>query len=169
MAGSGAGFAGAPPSKAPSPRPKAGFAIQRICRSSSAMSKCFSSSTVVCGFASLPATRTLALLSKKSAKIAALIEGCRGKGYDPHYLGYFECFNQQLFYEAHDILEELWLARRKTSQDGFYKGLIQFAGAFVHLQKNRLKPAASLFALSRSYLERYVPLCEGLNVSFLID
>lgn len=94
-------------------------------------------------------------MSKKSAKIAALIDSCRGQDLDPHYLGYFECFNRQLFYEAHDVLEELWLAERHGPNDGFYKGLIQFAGAFVHLQKNRLRPAAALFKLSLSYLSKY--------------
>ena len=48
-------------------------------------------------------------MSKKSAKIAALIESCRGRKLDAHYLGYFECFNRGLFYESHDVLEELWL------------------------------------------------------------
>jgi hypothetical protein len=48
-------------------------------------------------------------VSKKSAKIAALIDSCRGQELDAHYLGYFECFNRGLFYESHDVLEELWL------------------------------------------------------------
>jgi predicted metal-dependent hydrolase len=108
------------------------------------------------------------LLSKKSAKIAALIDGCRGKAYDAHYLGYFECFNRQLFYEAHDVLEELWLTRRNAPDYGFYKGLIQFAGAFVHLQKNRLKPAGALFTLSRSYLAKYPTVFQGLNVASVL-
>ena len=108
------------------------------------------------------------MLSKKSAKIAALIEGCRGKAYDAHYLGYFECFNRQLFYEAHDVLEELWLTRRNAPDYGFYKGLIQFAGAFVHLQKNRLKPAGALFTLSRSYLAKYPAVFQGLDVASVL-
>jgi len=106
-------------------------------------------------------------LSKKSEKIAALIASCQGKSHDAHYLGYFECFNQQLFYEAHDVLEELWLARRHTASDGFYKGLIQLAGAFVHLQKNRLGPAAALFKLSRKYLTPYPPTYEALDITFV--
>jgi len=44
------------------------------------------------------------VLSKKSEKIAGLIAACQGKPQDAHYLGYFECFNRQLFYEAHDVL-----------------------------------------------------------------
>ena len=108
-------------------------------------------------------------MSKKSAKIAALIESCRGRERDAHYLGYFECFNQGLFYEAHDVLEELWLAQRRGANDAFYKGLIQFAGAFVHLQKDsakypRLRPSAALFKLARTNLSSYAPRHEALDV-----
>jgi predicted metal-dependent hydrolase len=108
-------------------------------------------------------------VSHKSAKIAALIESCRGKSLDAHYLGYFECFNRQLFYEAHDVLEELWLTERKGPEDGFYKGLIQFAGAFVHLQKNRLRPAAALFKLSSSYLGRYPARHQHLDIHLILS
>ena len=84
-----------------------------------------------------------------------MIAGLSRPGCDPHYLGYFECFNQQLYYEAHDVLEELWLAQRRQPNDLFYKGLIQLAGAFVHLQKNRLRPSAALFKLARTNLSLY--------------
>jgi predicted metal-dependent hydrolase len=104
-------------------------------------------------------------MSKKSAKIAALIEACRGQALDAHYLGYFECFNRQLFYEAHDVLEEMWLPARRAANGDFFKGLIQLAGAFVHLQKNRLRPAAALFKLARTNLQKYPPVHEQLKVT----
>ena len=107
-------------------------------------------------------------VSKKSAKIAALIAGCQGRGLDAHYLGYFECFNRGLFYEAHDVLEELWLADRQGPNGAFYKGLIQLAGAFVHLQKNRLRPAAALFKLARANLQKYPARHEHLAVSHVL-
>ena len=107
-------------------------------------------------------------MSKKSAKIAALIEGCRGKAWDAHYLGYFECFNQALFYEAHDVLEELWLGQRHGSNGDFYKGLIQLAGAFVHLQKNRLRPAAALLGLAQANLRKYPAAHESLSVEAVL-
>ena len=88
---------------------------------------------------------------------------------DAHYLGYFECFNQQLFYEAHDVLEELWLGQRGQTNDLFYKGLIQLAGAFVHLQKNRLKPAAALFRLAQANVSKYPMVHEKLNVKELLE
>src|ERR1041385_3444222 len=79
------------------------------------------SSVFICGYAGR--------MSKKSAAIAALIEGLRGRELDAHYLGYFECFNRQLYFEAHDVLEELWLTDRNGPNGAFYKGLIQLAGA----------------------------------------
>ena len=93
-----------------------------------------------------------------------MIEAFRGQELDAHYLGYFACFNQQLFYEAHDVLEELWLPDRKGANGDFFKGLIQLAGAFVHLQKHRLKPAAALFRLAESNLRKYPAVHERLEV-----
>jgi predicted metal-dependent hydrolase len=94
-------------------------------------------------------------VSHKSARIAAMIESFHGQELDAHYLGFFDCFNRQLFYEAHDVLEDLWLKDRHGADGNFYKGLIQLAGAFVHLQKNRLRPAAALFQLALANLDKY--------------
>jgi predicted metal-dependent hydrolase len=109
-------------------------------------------------------------VSRKSAKIAAIIEGCRGGTHDAHYLGYFECFNKGLYYEAHDVLEELWLADRKGPTGNFYKGLIQLAGAFVLMQKHsvvqpRLQPAARLLRLAHANLEPYRDVFQELSVA----
>ena len=83
---------------------------------------------------------------------------------DPHYAGYFDCFNRGLYYEAHEVLEELWLQDKGGANGAFYKGLIQFAGAFVHLQKNRLRPAAALFKLALANLGKYPREHERLNL-----
>ncbi len=108
-------------------------------------------------------------MSKKSAKIAELIAGCEGREMNAYYLGYFECFNRGYFFEAHDVLEELWLAQGKTGPNyAFYKGLIQFAGAFVHLQKGRLGPAGALFKLTRANLLQYPSPHERLDLDLLL-
>lgn len=103
-------------------------------------------------------------MSKKSGQIAERIAGFRGQKLDAHYLGYFDCFNRHLFYEAHDVLEELWLADRHGSNGDYFKGLIQLAGAFVHLQKERLRPSAALFKLARANLQKYPAHHEQLDV-----
>jgi hypothetical protein len=100
--------------------------------------------------------------------------GLDGREYDPCYLGYFLCFNAAEYYEAHDVLEHLWLQGRGDNY-GFYKGLIQLAGAFVHLRKQRARPdhptdgrrmhpAVRLFRLADGNLSAYGPSHEGLNL-----
>jgi len=111
-------------------------------------------------------------VSHKSASIAELVQSFQGRELDAHYLGYFALFNQQKFFEAHEVLEELWLPARRTAEGDFYKGLIQLTGAFVHLQKKRLRPAAALFKLAQSNLAKYPSPHARLNltaVGLLID
>jgi hypothetical protein len=72
------------------------------------------------------------------------------------YAKYHECFNSGRYYEAHDALEPLWLRRRGCEVANLLKGLIQLAGAFVHVQKGRLGPARALFGRSRFHLEPFV-------------
>jgi predicted metal-dependent hydrolase len=97
-----------------------------------------------------------------------MIEAFRGQALDSHYLGYFDCFNRQLFFEAHDVLEDLWLPDRHGANGNFYKALIQLAGAFVHLQKQRLRPAAALFKLARTNLEKYPRVHERLDLAAVL-
>ena len=59
---------------------------------------------------------------------------------DPHLTGFLECFNRQAYYEAHDVLEELWLKTSDERRD-FYKGLIQTAAVFLKLQQGKPDPA----------------------------
>jgi predicted metal-dependent hydrolase/predicted DCC family thiol-disulfide oxidoreductase YuxK len=108
-------------------------------------------------------------VSSKGKRIAAMAEQFRDGNLDPHYSGYFELFNGQKFYEAHDVLEHIWLKDKHGSNGNFYKGLIQLAGAFVHLQKNRLRPSAALFKLARTNLGKYPRVHEQLDVVAVLD
>jgi len=98
--------------------------------------------------------------------------------FDARYLGYFTCFNRGDYYEAHDVLEDLWL--KTTDADyAFYKGLIQIAGAFVHLRKQferpnhpkdgrRLAPATRLFDLGIANIEPFAPHHHRLDIAAFI-
>jgi hypothetical protein len=119
---------------------------------------------------------------KKSERISDFVSqlppGADGESaLSPHYTGYFHCFNARLYYEAHDVLEHLWL-RCQDENYLFYKGLIQVAGAFVHLQKQflhplhpkhgrRLRPASRLFLLGAKNLAPYAPRHLQLDVEAL--
>ena len=96
----------------------------------------------------------------------------------PFYRAYFQCWNEQHYYEAHDVLEQVWL-KKDSEDDDFFKGLIQAAGAFVHLQKNfeqpshpkhsrRLKPAVRLFQLAEKNLNQFAPVHHALDISALL-
>ncbi len=96
----------------------------------------------------------------------------------PCYRGFFRCWNEQRYYEAHDVLEHLWLST--TSDDWqYFKGLIQAAGGFVHLQKHfefpthrvhgrRLGPAVRLFRLAEKNLTPFRPTRHGFDVAGLL-
>ena len=95
----------------------------------------------------------------------------------PFYRAFFQCWNEQRYYEGHDVLEQLWLRTNSADAD-FFKGLIQAAGAFVHLQKRfehplharhskRLAPAVRLFQLAQKNLSRFAPRHHGLDVGAL--
>jgi len=100
----------------------------------------------------------------KSKRVAEMVAAHHGQKLNPHYLGFFECFNRQLFYEAHEVLEHLWLKDKHGPNGAFYKGLIQLAGAFVHVQKGRPQPAAALLKLTLANLEKYPAIHEYLSV-----
>jgi uncharacterized protein len=83
--------------------------------------------------------------------------------YDPRYLLYFEHFNRQEYFEAHEVLEGLWLATAGQRRD-FYKGLIQTAAVFLKFKENKSEPATRLAARALALLEPYEPQFEGLDV-----
>lgn len=122
-------------------------------------------------------------LEKKSDRMDAMVRELAAAGppssLDPCYTGYFTCFNAGQYYEAHDVLEHLWLKQKSAPVAPFYQGLIQFAGGYVHLRKQyehpahakhgrRLRPAARLFALAQFNLTPFAPAFAELDVSGVI-
>ena len=94
---------------------------------------------------------------------------------DPRYLQYFTLFNQEKFFEAHEVLEALWL-ETKGGERNFYQGLIQLAASLVHfhmrrsrsaasLQKGNLTGARELFRTASAYLKPYLPQHEGVDLA----
>ena len=122
----------------------------------------------------------------KRERISQWLAEATGEGVDPdhgdvarhpYYVAFFRCWNDQRYYEAHDVLEQLWL-KSDSGDANFFKGLIQAAGAFVHLQKQfehplhakhgrRLAPAVRLFRLAERNLSGFAPQHHGLDVAAL--
>ena len=87
---------------------------------------------------------------------------------EPRLLEFIHLFNRKEFFEAHEVLEGLWLESSPPVKD-FYKGLIQCAVAFVHLQRNNFRGAKKLFKTARGYLHNYVPQYEEINTEKLLQ
>lgn len=85
------------------------------------------------------------------------------------YRAFFECFNRGAYFEAHEVLETLWLTERGRANARFFQGLIQLAGAFVHFEKGRREPAVALLKLGRKHLAGYPATHLGLNLNRLRD
>jgi predicted metal-dependent hydrolase len=116
----------------------------------------------------------------KGERISDFVSSLAGGGTDgdDYYAAFFRLWNEQRYYEAHDVLEQLWLKEENSETARFFQALIQAAGAFVHLQKNfeqplhakhgrRLRPATRLFALALRTLEGLPDEFRGLDlVSF---
>jgi predicted metal-dependent hydrolase len=114
---------------------------------------------------------------KKEDRVAAFARELSGDGKiddRTYYHAYFRLFNDQQYYQAHDVLEQLW-HKALQPETNFYKGLIQLAGAFVHLQKHfvrpthptdgrRLRPAWRLFKLAHKNLIAFRPEFRGFRV-----
>jgi len=93
------------------------------------------------------------------------------------YRAFFFCFNDAQFYEAHDVLEHLWL-RCSDANRSYYQALIQLAGAFVHFQKQalfpdhptharRVAPGRRLLALARQRFQSFPSWHLGVDVEAL--
>ncbi|MGE5217658.1 MAG: DUF309 domain-containing protein [Chloroflexota bacterium] len=87
---------------------------------------------------------------------------------DPRFLKGIEEFNQQLFFECHETLEEIWLEEHGDERK-FYQGLIQVAAGYFKLQQGVPAGALKLWRTGVEKLEVYGPVFLGIDVEALIQ
>jgi hypothetical protein len=78
-------------------------------------------------------------------------------------------WNQRLFFEVHDLLEDIW---HKTEGDEYQaiKGLIQAAGVYVHMESNHREAVKRLAAKSVVLIRNYAHRLGFIsNLSALIN
>lgn len=90
-----------------------------------------------------------------------------GQSAPPDYLAFFMHFNAGRYFEAHETLEPRWLRSRGMTEANFFKALIQIAGAFVLIHKDRLAPARRLLTRSLDLLEPYPASTGNLDLDEL--
>jgi predicted metal-dependent hydrolase len=87
---------------------------------------------------------------------------------DPRFLKGIDEFNEGLFFECHETLEEIWLEDHGEDRK-FYQGLIQVAAGYFKLQQNVPAGALKLWRTGIDKLEPYRPAFLGIDVDALIE
>jgi len=84
------------------------------------------------------------------------------------YLNGIRLFNEQEFFECHDVLEELW---SETLGDPhlFLQGLIQAAVGMFHFGNGNLGGARKMYGAARSKLDQYPSPYWGIDLSRFLD
>ncbi len=77
-------------------------------------------------------------------------------------------FNAGRYFEAHEVLEDLWHDYRETDRT-FIQGLIQISAGFYHFQCANWKGAASQLTKGIRKLEPYLPEHLGIVVSDFLN
>ena len=86
---------------------------------------------------------------------------------DPRFLKGIDEFNQQLFFECHETLEEIWLEEHGEDRK-FYQGIIQIAAGYYKLQQGVPVGAIKLWRTGIEKVETYGPVYLGVNLESLI-
>jgi predicted metal-dependent hydrolase len=87
---------------------------------------------------------------------------------DPRFLKGIDEFNQGLFFECHETLEEIWQEDHGEDRK-FYQGIIQIAAGYFKLQQGVPAGALKLWRTGLEKIEPYGAVHLGVNVEALAD
>src|SRR5882724_10157595 len=88
--------------------------------------------------------------------------------HSPEYLHGIRLFNRGAFFEAHEVLEDVWRPATEPERK-FLQGLIQVAVAFHHHSTGNLVGARSLLARAAKNLSGYSETFGGIQLSQLLN
>ena len=77
-----------------------------------------------------------------------------------------EAFNQQRFFEAHELLEAAWRSEPRPIRE-LYRGILQVAVGYYHITRGNYTGALKMFARSRAWLAPFPKVCQGIQVALL--
>ena len=76
-------------------------------------------------------------------------------------------FNRGDWFDCHESLEELWVGEDGEMRD-FYQGVLQVAVALHHWRDGNFGGAVRLLATGAGYLRRVRPVCQRIDVAYLV-
>jgi predicted metal-dependent hydrolase len=86
---------------------------------------------------------------------------------DPRFLKGIQEFNERLFFECHETLEEIWLEEHGEDRK-FYQAIIQIAAGYFKLEQGVPAGALKLWRMGLEKLEPYRPIYLGVSVDALV-
>ena len=86
---------------------------------------------------------------------------------DPRWIKGVELFNREEFFEAHEVVEDLWNETDEPHRE-FLKGFIQAAVALEHHRRGNHRGFLAVGETATRYLRRADPAAGGLDVTALV-
>ena len=86
---------------------------------------------------------------------------------DPRWSRGVDLFNREEFFDAHEVVEELWNETSGPPKE-FLKGFIQASVALEHHRRGNPKGFRSVWGTASGYLRRADPSSGGLDVEGLV-
>jgi bacterioferritin-associated ferredoxin len=77
-------------------------------------------------------------------------------------------FNRRYYWEAHEILESLWM-HEKDRLKTFYQGLIQACATFYHVLNSNPRSVVKLALEAHEKLKSFAPETQGLKLEPLLE
>ena len=82
------------------------------------------------------------------------------------YYTFFWHYHRKEYWEAHEVLEELWQTQREND---FYHGLIQIAAIMHQLERGKVRGARKLATSAKRYLQPFAPARDEVDVQRVLD
>src|SRR3954463_9715053 len=82
--------------------------------------------------------------------------------YEPRYLAGIVLFNAREYFDAHEVLEDLW-NECPDKDRRFYQAVLQAAVALYHFGNGNLRGAVKLFKSAKNYMSAYPNPHQGLD------
>jgi hypothetical protein len=86
---------------------------------------------------------------------------------DPRWIRGVDLFNDEEFFEAHEVVEDLWNETDGPEKE-FLKGFIQAAVSLEHHRRGNVPGYRSVGSTAAGYLRRAAPDAGGLDVTGLL-
>lgn len=89
-----------------------------------------------------------------------------GQALHPKAIRGIELFNAGHYWEAHEALEEAWLAEAGPARH-LYKGILQAGVMYLQIERGNFIGMAKMYERSKKWLAPWPDQCRGINIEKL--